>query len=43
MKKSGALVLLVALCSGFDSSRLAAAESQSLQKLTIGYPALATP
>ena len=42
MKKVGALVLLVALCSGFDSSRLAAAESQSLQKLTIGYPALAT-
>jgi NitT/TauT family transport system substrate-binding protein len=42
VKKYGALVLLVALCNGFNSSSLAAAESPSLQKLTIGYPALAT-
>ncbi|HEY7559885.1 MAG TPA: ABC transporter substrate-binding protein [Candidatus Binatia bacterium] len=42
MKRFGASVLALSLFGALNSSQVAAAESQGLQKLTIGYPALAT-
>jgi NitT/TauT family transport system substrate-binding protein len=42
MKRFGALVLVLTLSAVLNSSQVAAAESQGLQRLTIGYPALAT-